>query len=324
MRAHPVNTAPEATLSFPLMNHAAVLVASLLLTGGAQADPQATSAPAAEVAGQPPDKPISQVTVEAQRASLEKRVFTYVSSVSHTTPRDEALRRWHVPICPLVAGLGKEKGEFILARLSQIAREAGAPLDKENCRANLAVIVTTTPDVLLKAWGDHRSAFGGPRDSPAAFNRFRSKQRPVRVWYNHDFGSPTSGPVLSGSLLLGPGITAPTGGADLLGSKMFVRDILVFSSVAVIVDGKRIPGLQIRQLADFIAIVALTEADLDAPLGTAPTILRLFEPHAAADPAPEGLTIWDRSFLKALYDTKLDLITQRSVITDKIMADLTP
>jgi hypothetical protein len=306
------------------MNRAPLLLASLLLAGGARADPQATPAPVPDAAAHPPDKPLSQVTVEAQRASLEKRVFTYVSSVSRTTPRDEALRRWHVPICPLVAGVTNEMGEFILARLSQIAREAGAPLDKENCRANLAVIVTTTPEVLLKAWGDHRSAFGGPRDSPSAFNRFRNKRRPVRVWYNHDFGSPTSDPVLSGSLQLGPGITAPSSSGGLLGSKMFVRDILVFSSVAVIVDGNRIPGLKIRQLADFIAIVALTEADLDAPLGTAPTILRLFEPRTPGDPAPEGLTAWDRAFLKALYDTQLDLITQRSVITDKIMADLTP
>jgi hypothetical protein len=294
------------------MNRAASAVVALLLSASAVAGPPVTS-----------DQTLSQVTVEADRAVLGKRVFAYVSSVSHSTPRDEALRRWRVPICPLVAGLTREKGEFVLQRLSQIAQEAGAALDQENCRANLAVIVTTTPEVLLKAWGDHRSAFGSLRDSPAAFRRFRRQAAPIRVWYNHDFGSPRSEPIVSGSMQLGAGFTAPTTAGDLLGSKMFVKDVRVFTSVAVIVDGKRVPGLAVGQLADYIALVALTEVDLDAPLGTAPTMLRLFEPRDPGDPAPQALTAWDRAFLRALYRTKLDLITQRSVITDEIVADLT-
>ena len=55
-------------------------------------------------------------------------------------------------ICPQVAGLPRNDGEFILARLSQIALVAGAPLGPEHCRANFYVIVTEKPNQLRKAW----------------------------------------------------------------------------------------------------------------------------------------------------------------------------
>ena len=69
-------------------------------------------------------------------------------------------------------------------------------------------------------------------------------------------------------------------------------------------------------------MVALTETDLDASLGTAPTILRAFAARRSGEPLPTGLTPWDQEFLKALYDPYSTQITQRSQITDKMMHDL--
>jgi hypothetical protein len=309
------------------------LAAWLLLACTLRADPPpppaspAASAPAAPVAAAPerPGKPLPQVTIEAQRADLGHRLSAYVANITRTTARDEALQRWRAPLCPLVAGLGRDKAEFILQRLSQIAKAASAPLDAENCQANLAIIVTSTPEVLLKAWGEHRSAFAGVHGTPAAFSRFRNKPRPIRVWYNRDFGSPDDSPILPGSMRMGNGLSnLPSSSGNFTGSKMLVKNLLVFTSVAVIVDARQIVGLEIGQLADYIAMISLTETDLDAPLGNAPTILRLFDARAAGTPLPTGLSSWDQSFLRALYNTSLSRITQRSVIADKMMLDLAP
>jgi hypothetical protein len=100
----------------------------------------------------------------------------------------------------------------------------------------------------------------------------------------------------------------------------------VFTSVAVIVDGKQVVGLQLAQLADFIAMVALTEVDLDASLGAAPTILRLFDARGSGTQLPASLSAWDQEFLKWLYDpaAPLESITQRSVITGEMLHDLAP
>lgn len=318
-----------------MLTRCAAGVIALWLAAGAAAAAQVPSAPPAAPMPAPPgtaESPgrtaaqLQQVTVEADRATLQHRLFTFVSTLARDTPRDEALRRWQVPICPLVVGLPREQGEFILARLSQIATQAGAPLDKERCvRPNLAVVVTPNADELLADWNRHHHMFAGPRDSEARFQRFRHKPGAIRVWYNHDFGSAKGDPVLEGSLQLGRGFAAiPSGGYNSLGSKMNVRDVLAFSSVAVIVDGREIVGLEIRQISDYIVMAALTEVDLDAPLGDAPTILRLFSVRAAGEPPPQELSAWDREFLKGLYGMTLENVTQRSQLTDWMFRDLAP
>ncbi|MGP8034344.1 MAG: hypothetical protein ACLPQ6_09395 [Steroidobacteraceae bacterium] len=314
------------------MTRRATWVLSLWLAAAAHAAAQVPPAsapppsPSADAAAPHAGNPLPQVTVEADRATLQRRLYTFVATLAREIPRDEALRRWQVPVCPLVAGLTREQGEFILQRLSQIAAQVGAPLDKESCvQPNLVVIVSPRPEELLKAWDRHHRMFVGPRDSEAVFQRFRQQSRPVRVWYNHDFGSAKREPILNGSLQIGKaswGIASA--GDNSLGSKTFVREVLAFSSVAVIVDGRQIIGLEVRQITDYIAMAALTEVDLDAPLGDAPTILRLFNARSGGQPLPEELSGWDREFLKGLYGMTLDSVTQRSQLRDWMYRDLAP
>ena len=74
---------------------------------------------------------VPQITVEAQRnhEKLKQDVDTFVSSVV-VPPLDyeDTLWRWNDKICPLVAALTREQGEFVLARLSRIIKSVGAPL----------------------------------------------------------------------------------------------------------------------------------------------------------------------------------------------------
>jgi hypothetical protein len=301
---------------FECLLRGAVLAAALLPAGAAPADP-----PPPEASG---TSAMPQVTVEARRAALQHQLYEYVTTITRTQHTDEALHRWNYPVCPEVLGLSRDEGEFILARLSQIARAAGAPLDGEHCQANLAVVFTNDPDGLVRAWSARRSAFAGVHGTPAAFERFVARRGAVRVWYNHAFGSPTAEPALSGSLELGKRFADTPTATELGSSKMHVKDVLAFSSVAVIVDGREVSGLAIGALTDYIAMLALADTDPDAPLGATPTILRLFRARAAQEPLPAGLSDWDRAYLRALYTTNLDLITQRSVIAEKMVHEVAP
>jgi hypothetical protein len=94
---------------------------------------------------------LDQVTVQAQRdrEKLKHDVNDFVSSVL-VNPRDESLMRWDHPLCPLVAGLAREPAEFVLHRLSDIARSIHVPLGKENCKPNFIVIVAQNPSAFLK------------------------------------------------------------------------------------------------------------------------------------------------------------------------------
>jgi hypothetical protein len=91
------------------------------------------------------------VTVEAHRQALEERVTAFVSKLAHPD-FDRSLRRWLVPVCPLVAGLSQVQGEFMLARLSEVARQAGVPLAGEKCSPNLDIVATADPSGLPKSW----------------------------------------------------------------------------------------------------------------------------------------------------------------------------
>lgn len=58
--------------------------------------------------------------VVKERQALRRRVDHFVAAVA-ARPSDDALYRWNEPVCPLVAGLTKKAGEFILGRISQAA-----------------------------------------------------------------------------------------------------------------------------------------------------------------------------------------------------------
>lgn len=153
----------------------------------------------------------------------------------------------------------------------------------------------------------------------------------MRVWYNREFGSADAGPVTSDTSMEGIGLNGASAAVTnkrVKDSRLVFNDVMIFSSVIVIVivivDGKEVAGLQFGQLADYIAMTAMTELDSDAPLGTAPTILRPFADRAAGATPPSGLTPWDAAFLRALYLTPLKNVTQRGSITTQMLHSLAP
>src|ERR1700722_15353063 len=95
---------------------------------------------AGEAADPDPKSSLNTITVQGRREVLERQEKSFVSAIA-VAPFSESLARWRTPICPLVAGLPRDHGEFILNRFSQIAQAAGAPLAPEHCRGNLYIFV---------------------------------------------------------------------------------------------------------------------------------------------------------------------------------------
>jgi hypothetical protein len=91
-------------------------------------------------------------------------------------------------------------------------------------------------------------------------------------------------------------------------------------SVFAIIDTQRTEHASIGQLADYLAMAGLTRVDLDAGLGSAPSILRLFA--ASRENQPAGLSSWDAAFLKALYQSNQSSRTQRFDIAERVTRDM--
>jgi hypothetical protein len=257
--------------------------------------------------------PLPEVTVEAARADLEHRVEAFVRGITRNPgfSDDESLVRWNTPICLFAAGLAAEDVKIVLARLSQISSSAGAPLARTPCQPNFVIVATSEPDRVLEAWYTRNNQLFG-NAMPAHIREFleSSRSRPVRVWYNINLGRKSG--VRNGHFV-------PSN--NRAESSPFVGNAAFnFFSIFAIIDTNRTEHITLDQLADYVAMVGLTNVNLDADIGSAPSILRLFA--LSAERQPSGLSSWDAAFLKALYQSNQASRTQRFEIAERIVHDI--
>jgi hypothetical protein len=255
--------------------------------------------------------------------------------------------------CPLVSGLPRKDAEFILERLSEIARTAGVPLaDKENCRPNLYVLVTDQPEELLRGmeqrnrgftFGYDASTLPPTQTSATVVDEFIKTARPVRVWYNTnekdawgqalaycpawDIQEITCIPNYLLNDCNHPPPRDPTqalqcGRAAAGGTHLTFNNMWWLSRVFIIVDQRQLKGVKVGQLADYVAMSGFAKLKPGARLGDTPTILTLF--NAAPEGAPTGMTDWDQTFLKSLYATDQISKQQRSQIARAMVHTLAP
>ena len=246
-------------------------------------------------------------------AALAHRVSTFVRGITRNPgfSEDEPLVRWNTPICFYLAGLTAEQVKIVLVRLSQTSSSAGAPLARTPCQPNFVILATSEPERVLEAsYARNPRLFGTA--TPAQIRQFleSSQSRPVRVWYNINLGRKSG--VHNGHFV--PSNTQAES-SPFVGNTAFD-----FFSIVAIIDTNRTEHTRLDQLADYLVMVGLTNTDLDADLGSAPSILRLFA--LSGENQPSGLSAWDAAFLKALYQSNQTSRTQRSEIAERIMHDL--
>jgi hypothetical protein len=248
------------------------------------------------------DQGIESITIEARRKhdELQHEVQKFVDSALIVQTGDWSNARWIIPICPLVAGLSKDQGEFVLSRISTIAIAAGARLDSEKCNPNLLVIVTNEPDHLLTEWTKSNPSMFAHSEGLGGFRRFLKNSRPVRVWYNAEFLSGFFHDPLRSIALNGGGVVVPQN-HHAKDTRLEFDSIRAIITAVVIVDRKQLANLNFGQLSDYISLLALAEINLDKSHDNALSILNLFTDKDQTP--PDRMSSWDRAFLKALYAT---------------------
>jgi hypothetical protein len=294
---------------------------TVMISAAVATRPSSPLASQGAVSSAPSVDGLKSLTVQGNRdrAKLEHDVNQFVSSaIVHTTNGTDSLARWTQSVCPLVEGLSKDQGEYILARLSQIGRTAGVPLAPEKCRPNLYVIVTSDPGALLRKWRVHDpNVFNIRKSGAGALKRFIDKPRPIRVWYNPVFEG-ARGNFIEYETMGGNDV--PVSHAYNGGSRLEYQQVVTISSAVVVIDRTRLGKVNFGVLSDYIALVGLAQIDLDKDLGNAPTILRLFrDPNAGS---LLGMTKWDQSLLHSLYSTSQSSVTQISAIENRALDEI--
>jgi hypothetical protein len=268
---------------------------------------------------------LDQITVQSQRdrGKLRQEVNAFVSAAIVRSHSDSSLERWtYVEVCPQVSGLNEAQGEFIVTRLSQIARAAGVPLAGEKCKPNFFIIVTAQPEPFLRNMSQGHGFFAGEKGPE--LDQFIATPRPVRVWRSIGLTS------IDGANHFkahgekyykdeAPSNQMPSQYGSRLNVSTVTRDIL---SALVVVDAAKVRDLSFGQLADFIAMASFAQVDLDRDLTDTPTILNLF--RAIPEGRPAEMTLWDKALLHALYSTaqrnKMQLSEMQTIAFQEIAA----
>ncbi len=229
--------------------------------------------------------PLQEVTVTAHR-SLEARVAKFVDDIA-AVEVGEGLPVWHRPVCPLVWGLNAQENAFVAERVSQVARDAGVPVADAHCGANLFIFVTTQPAQLLQAMENRNFQYNFGDDAyPLAVDELIATPRAARTWYTSYKRTPDGQAVpFIVNLRENP-------------SPLSLQVVRWLAHVYVVIDQNRLQSVTLGQLADYVALSGLAQLKPGASLGDASTILRLFDDAPMA--APDGMTDWDRAFLKSL------------------------
>lgn len=244
------------------------------------------------------------VTIEAarRRERLRLKANEFVTSVVVQSPAN-SLYRWTQRICPRVEGLPENLGEFILERISKAAADADAPLAGRKCRPNLYVIASNDPDETLDDWrARDQNAFSEESGGTERLGGFLHSNLPIRAWYNTYSGC-------SDDVAAGPGATMELGGinmgggvsagcADYQATRIGRGTGADIAQAIVVIDLRQMRNVTHEQMGDYVALVSLADVRLDSD-PTVPSILELFDRGVP----PQGMTPWDRAFLRSLYDT---------------------
>jgi hypothetical protein len=190
------------------------------------------------------------------------------------------------------------------------------------CRPNFVIVVTSTPQADLNSWRKRLPIVFG---DPTEMRRLLATPRPIRVWYNTN-SSGSDGVPASAFGAFDVGDSGSTFGS----APVFVQHgsfprfefpvVPHLDSVVVLVDIDRVVGFDWRQIAAYVAISGLTQVDLDADSGVAPTILRLFSAEPAA--RPSDLTAWDLAFLRNVYHCSAADRHQRVQVANRMVKEL--
>lgn len=250
---------------------------------------------------EPPATRVDDIVVEGR--SLEALAVEFVTQTA-APARGRGLARWTGRICVSAVNLSGEAARYVVDRVSEVAAALHLDVGEAGCDANVVIIFTEDAQAMVANLADERRRAFRPGTSglergEAAFREFQTSDRAVRWWH---LSMPVDAETGERAMRM-PGDISPGGQPNAPVVSTFasrlntqIRDDLFRALIVVDVD--ELTGVDLRQLADYLALVALAQIDPAADLGGYDTILNLFSEDVAP---PPGLTEWDWAYLRGLY-----------------------
>lgn len=263
--------------------------------------------------------PGDSVTVSSERARAA--VKRYLGAVSVKSEVVGKIARWERhAICPVVVGLQPGALSFITARIKQVARGIGAPVNpKSDCAPNLRIVFTSAPQALLdNVRKKHAALLGFTRTNREA-DRVAQMIHSIQGWYRtqtvDDRGVAHRDVRVVGMCAdaFGPNVFRVQ--ALRVGNNIKTR----FEDVTIVADPVQLGDPQMGALADLVAMLALSQPQLGQ--GCQDSVLDLIV-KACPNP-PDGFSAMDMSYLRGLYHMRGMDVGTRDPIASWMVRDMT-
>lgn len=238
-----------------------------------------------------PPASVESVTV---RAVNQDRLVDFIQAASALSPDGQVSRRARA-LCPFVSGAPTEVNIYVTSRIRQVAAQIGIEFEKKACQPNLLVLFSREPQAMLQKARDRRKIRFEPAN-PTRIRRFMTSTQPVR-WWNSIVVAPSIGAASTVSDSDGPPEFASAGTRLRQATRSIVQGSLV------VVDASQTDGFEIGAIADYVALVSLTDIKPDADLSSHDSILNLFMPTARRG-MTGGLTALDIAYLRGVYGAR--------------------
>jgi hypothetical protein len=203
---------------------------------------------------------------------------------------------------PAVSGLSPADDEVVAGRIRSLAAEVGAPVASARpCRRTVSVFFSAEPQRVLDVIRDKAPQFLGYhyQAQTERISRFTS---PIGAWYLTATGGAAGG----GAALDDTDHRMPGGDAS---SRIADQVSSVFAGVVIVADRDSMRAHDINAVADYVAMVALSESSAREGCQALPTITNLFMTDCMGTSA-DRLTNVDLAYLKALYSTTPILVPE--------------
>lgn len=261
----------------------------------------------ADAQDEAPDTTIVVVGQDERQQHRELRDFVRELGVANG---ERTVARWVDPVCPKVTGLAPAHAAIIESRVRAIAGESGARVARSGCETNIVIAFSGDAQTLaraIRAKAPSRLAEVPVADRTSLFDGSAA----IRWWYSTETrdssGIPAASapaPWTAGNAAAGGSVLPMNGDSTTLNhyssSLVSTRTMRALQTATVLVDARLAEGHSLSSVADFVALVALAEINLDAnPPGS---ILELF----AGPDGPRSISSRDQAFLRALYSLPLD------------------
>ncbi len=260
---------------------------------------------------------VEEVVVEGRR--LDEAARAYISAAAHPVP-GRGPARWDEAICVGAANFTPEVAQYLVDRVSDVARELGLRAHEPDCHPSVVIIGTVDGAEFTRQFVARRPKLfvvggSGMDQGLSALERFQASDAAVRWWHVSVPVDDETGQIAV--RLPGLQVTAPgdAGGRDTelmapivrrnFASRLREPHLDVMKRSFVIVDVDRLEGVTLEQLADYVAFVALAQIDPEADLSRFDSILNLFQPGGLDT---TGLSPWDRAYLDGLYDMQTGFV----------------